>query len=79
MRRLRPARRRLRRRLGGRALPRAASLVHPRDLVSGIWENLTYVVSNEADWPDLGFATGFRATQMPQLSSGGPADSIYLR
>ncbi len=51
----------------------------PAELTTGIWDNLTYVVSNEGDWPDLGFATGFRDTQMPALISGGPTDSIYLR
>lgn len=41
-------------------------------------DNLSYVIANEGDWPDLGFATGFRQTNMPQLINGS-VDSIYLR
>ncbi len=53
----------------------------PRRLVEGIWQNFTYVVANEGDWPDLGFATGFRDSQMPTLIGGGGdhTDSFYLR
>ena len=47
-------------------------------LTEGIWSNLSFVVSNEGDWPHLGFATGFRGTQMPRLIDGG-TDSIYMR
>ena len=40
----------------------------PSQLTTGILTNVSYVISNEFDWPDVGFATGFRnATQMPQL------------
>ena len=40
----------------------------PSKLTTGILTNVSYVISNEFDWPDVGFATGFRnATQMPQL------------
>jgi len=43
-----------------------------------IFANLTEVITNEADWPQLGFATGFRNSTMPQLIHGS-VDSIYLR
>ncbi len=36
------------------------------------------MVSNEFDWPHLGFATGFRNTTMPSLIKGA-TDSLYLR
>ena len=40
----------------------------PSQLTTGILTNVSYVISNEFDWPDVGFATGFRnATQMPEL------------
>ena len=40
----------------------------PSKLTTGILTNVSYVISNEFDWPDVGFATGFRnATQMPDL------------
>jgi hypothetical protein len=40
----------------------------PSQLDTGIFSNLSYVVSNEGDWPDVGFATGFRnTTNMPDL------------
>ena len=40
----------------------------PSLMATGIFSNLSFVVSNEADWPDVGFATGFRnATYMPDL------------
>jgi hypothetical protein len=32
----------------------------PAEMDTGIFANLSYVVSNEGDWPDVGFATGFR-------------------
>ena len=52
----------------------------PSLLSQGILTNLSYVVSNEFDWPDVGFATGFRnATYMPDLIFDDKVDSIYLR
>ena len=35
-------------------------------------------VGMEADWPQLGFATGFRNSSMPRLVTGN-TDSLYLR
>ena len=38
------------------------------------------MISNEFDWPDVGFATGYRnATQMPDLIYDDKVDSLYLR
>ena len=34
---------------------------------SAMFVNITDVVSREADWPDVGFATGFRNSTMPSL------------
>ena len=46
---------------------------------AGIFSNLSYVVSNEGDWPDVGFATGFRnATFMPDLIYDGQVISQLL-
>lgn len=50
----------------------------PRLLSEQILTNLTSVLSNEFDWPDLGFATGFQNSSMPDLIQG-QVDSIYLR
>lgn len=51
----------------------------PAELTQGILTNITYVVSNEGNWPDVGFATGFRGSSpMPPLLTGA-VDSIYLR
>ena len=43
-----------------------------------MFTNITEVVSREADWPDVSFATGYRNSTMPDLISG-ETDSIYLR
>ena len=52
----------------------------PSELTTGILTNVSYVISNEFDWPDVGFATGFRnATQMPKLIFDDHVDSLYLR
>lgn len=52
----------------------------PTQLDTGILQNISYVVSNEFDWPDVGFATGFRnATYMPKLIYDDNVDSLYLR
>ena len=50
----------------------------PMDMNAEMFTNLTDVISNEADWPDVGFATGFRNSTMPSLING-VTDSIYLR
>ena len=50
----------------------------PLEMDTAMFVNITDVVSREADWPDLGFATGFRNSSMPALISGR-TDSIYLR
>jgi len=50
----------------------------PMEMDPVMFTNLTDVISNEADWPDIGFATGFRNSTMPSLISGA-TDSIYLR
>ena len=50
----------------------------PMEMEAAMFVNITDVVSREADWPDLGFATGFRNSSMPALISG-KTDSIYLR
>merc|ERR1712061_503708 len=50
----------------------------PAMLSTQILQNLSYVISNEGDWPHLGFATGFRNTTMPNIISGH-TDSFYLR
>ena len=52
----------------------------PSLLSPGILTNISYVISNEFNWPDVGFATGFRnATYMPDLIFDDNVDSIYLR
>ena len=43
-----------------------------------MFTNLTDVVSREADWPDVGFATGYRNSSMPSIIDGA-TDSLYLR
>ena len=50
----------------------------PLEMSNEIFTNITDVVSREADWPDVSFATGFRNSTMPKLISG-KTDSIYLR
>ncbi|XP_023330125.1 acyloxyacyl hydrolase isoform X2 [Eurytemora carolleeae] len=50
----------------------------PVDIGGQIFTNLTEVITNEGDWPHLGFATGFRNSSMPDLIHG-KVDSIYLR
>ena len=52
----------------------------PTELSPHILSNITYVVSNEFDWPDVGFATGFRnATLMPKLIYDDKVQSLYLK
>ena len=52
----------------------------PSLLSTGILANVSYVISNEFNWPDVGFATGFRnATYMPKLIFDEQVDSLYLR
>jgi len=50
----------------------------PTQIDPAMYSNISQVVSAEADWPQLGFATGFRNSTMPDLISG-LTDSIYLR
>eukprot|EP00095_Tigriopus_kingsejongensis_P003537 snap_masked-scaffold106_size358372-processed-gene-1.9 protein:Tk03537 transcript:snap_masked-scaffold106_size358372-processed-gene-1.9-mRNA-1 annotation:"acyloxyacyl hydrolase-like" len=50
----------------------------PSLLTGSILTNLTLVLSNEFDWPHLGFATGYQNSTMPDLVEGG-VDSIYLK
>jgi len=50
----------------------------PQQIDAAMFSNISQVVSAEADWPQLGFATGFRNSTMPGLISG-ITDSIYLR
>ena len=38
-----------------------------KEMDSAMFVNITDVVSREADWPDVGFATGFRNSTMPSL------------
>lgn len=52
----------------------------PALLDTRILTNISYVISNEFDWPDVGFSTGYRnATYMPDLLFDSNVDSIYLR
>lgn len=48
-----------------------------KDLTKAILSNLTYVVENEGDWPDLSYFTGYRNSTWPIVH--GPTDSIYRR
>ena len=50
----------------------------PLDMTEEIFTNLTDVVSREGDWPDVGFATGFRNSTMPSVISGA-TESLYLK
>ena len=50
----------------------------PLEMNEEMFTNLTDVVSREGDWPDLGFATGYRNSTMPSIIQGA-TDSLYLR
>jgi len=50
----------------------------PGEMTSTTFTNITEVITNEGDWPHLGFATGFRNSSMNDLIDG-KVDSIYLR
>lgn len=51
----------------------------PALLSTDVLANLSYVISNEFDWPDLGFATGFQNVSMPYIIDDFKVDSLYLR
>jgi len=50
----------------------------PLEIDAEMFTNISQVIAAEADWPDLGFATGYRNSTMPGIISGR-TDSLYLR